>query len=174
MIGLPNPWVLLGGLVLVGVLTGGAYLRGTHNGAIADAAAWQAREAKIATESAAILAAAQARVTAAEQAGAMALANVSAAYQKKLQEKDHEKTVALATAHAGGLWIDTISPPGCDDTLPQAGPGPRRCTGVTRSEISTAAVDRLISAASEGDAIADQLAACQAVVLKDREVCGVQ
>jgi prophage endopeptidase len=167
MFGVPNPWVILGGVVIVVSLTAGAYFYGNHVGSVTTTVAWQAREAKAASRSAEVLQAAQDRAIAAERDNAKKLAEASASYQEKLKEKDREKAAAVASTRR--LFVGTVGPQGCGNPLPSTGAGAPGRDGETRSELSKPAAEFLIGEASRADKIVEQLTACQAIVAEDRK-----
>lgn len=164
-----NPWVILGVFaVIVGAFTW-TYFYGVGVGEDKVEAKWQAREAKINAATAEKISLADARVRAAERKSADAVAAVSQTYQEKLQEKDREKDRAIAGARANGLFIATKRPATCGNTVPAVGAAPGGRDGETVAELSDPLAEYFISEAVRADKIVEQLAACQAIVMADRQ-----
>ena len=166
MVGLPNPWVILGAVLAVLAMTTSAFFYGRGVGVDATEVVWQAREAKINAASAEAIKAAQDRVITAERASAARGAETSAEYQRKLKEKDREKATALAIAR--GLRIGTTGAQACGNAVPPVGPGTTGRDGETSSELSRDAAEFFIGEANRADKIVEQLNACQAIVAGDR------
>lgn len=165
-----NPWVVLAAvLALIGSIMG-AYFYGVSNGKAKIEAKWQTRESKINAESAQKIAAANARVLAAERKSAGDVADISKAYQKKLQEKDSEKDRAIARARASGLFVPTKRPR-CGNAVPAVGAGPSGRDDAPRAELSDEIAAYFIAEANRADKVVEQLAACQAIVIADRKTC---
>lgn len=163
---LMNPWVLLGLLLALA----GAGATGWHYGAQHNEAAWQKREAQITAESAAKIEASMQRALTAERKSATDLAAVSAEFQKQLQEVDREKDRVIAGVRAGNIKLSIPARcAGGGSNVPAAGAPASGRDGETRAELSAAAADFLVAEASRADAVVQQLAACQAVVARDRQ-----
>ena len=163
-----NPGVILAALAAGVCIVLGSYFYGVSNGKAEIEAKWQTRESKINAESAQKIATANARVLAAERKNAADVADISGAYQKKLQEKDHEKDRAIASARASGLFVSTKRS-SCGNAVPQAGPGPSGRDDPPRSELSDEASEYFVSEAHRANKIVEQLTACQALVRADRQ-----
>ena len=156
-------------LAILGVLSGIGYAI-YDAGRKAERAEWQARETRIAGETALKLEAANKRVRETEQAIAAAIEDASIWYQGKLKEKDNALNIALngLRAGTGRLFVTARCPaPGGDPaTGPAAGAGGR--DGPTRAELSAADSEFLLRRGAEADGIVHQLTACQAVIRADR------
>lgn len=164
----PNPWVILAAVVALGAALTGSFFYGISVGEAKNQTKWQKREIDINAESTKKLAAANARVLAAERKSAGDMASVSKAYQDKLQEKDHEKDRAIARARASGLFVATKRPT-CGNAVPAVGPSPGGRDDAPRSELSDGASEFFIAEANRADKIVEQLQACQAIVRADRQ-----
>lgn len=145
---------------------------GYARGVATERAAWQARES---TE----LAAAnntidrlqrEARTT--EQQHARDIVDVSARYQRELANAKAKRVADLAAIERGDIRLrDPAAPgesPGCGDGAATA-TGAGRRDGGTPGELSPAATRFLFELTGDADDVAHQLAACQAIVRRDRE-----
>lgn len=169
---LGNPWVILGAVLALVAALAGAYFYGVGVGKDKVEAKWQKREAVINAATAEKIRLADARVLEAERKSAENVAAVSQDYQAKLQEKDDEKTRAIANARASGLYVTTKRPKACGDPLPEAGPAPGGRYGETRTELSDALAEHFIAEANRADKIVEQLTACQALAIANRNLIG--
>jgi hypothetical protein len=131
-------------------------------------APWLKREAATNADAAARIKAAEERVRAAVARATQAQADIDAAYQRGLKENDDAKNVALAQLRAGRrLFIGAQCPPGGSAVPDPAAPASGGDGGAT-AELSEPAAEWLVGLASEADAVARQLTACQAVIRADR------
>lgn len=162
-----NPWVILAGFVALAGALIGSYLYGSSVGKAKSEVRWQKRELAINAESEKKIASATARVLAAERKSADDAADISKAFQEKLQEKDSEKDRAIASARASGLHVPTKRS-SCGNAVPKAGPGPSGRDGETRAELSDEIAEYFIAEATRADKIVEQLTACQALATANR------
>lgn len=164
-----NPWVILAAVVALGAALTGAFFYGSSVGEAKSEVKWQKRELDINAESEKKLAAANARVLAAERKSAGAVAEISKAYQAKLLENENAKDRAIASARAGGLHV-TTKRSSCGNAVPEVGPGPVRRDGEAVAELSDESAEYFIAEAVRADKIVEQLTACQALVIADRNL----
>ena len=171
MFGLNITELLVGALVFIGALTG-AYFYGHSNGVDSERVAWQAKEIKATQEADKALADAQDKVNSLQAQYANNLAVISGNYQQELKNVSATKDRTIAALRAGAIRLRdpgihyTLSPnPLSSSTAPASG-----CNGQATSQLSDSASEFLVSEASRADQIAIQLQACQAVIIKDREL----
>lgn len=141
-----------------------------QSGREAERKVWEQREAKITADANEKVRLAQQRLIAQERAHAAALTEVSADYQRKLQENVNAKDRVIAGLRDGSrkLFVSARCPNagGVVSGAP-AGAGGR--DGDARAELSGSAAEFLVAIASEADAVVRQLSACQAVIAADRK-----
>lgn len=175
------PWVkFVAAVLLVIAVLAAIYAYGQQQfglGETAERAAWLKRENTA-------LAAANARIKtleeearAKEHAHADAIAAISAQYQKDLSHEKATKDSVIADLRSGvrRLRIELASPHatgGSDGS--QVGASAGRCDGSAYGELSGPASEFLVGLASEADEVVHQLTACQAMVIKDRQLQGEQ
>jgi hypothetical protein len=151
-------------MALLGLIAHAIYKAGGD----AREAPWLKREAATNADAATRIKAAEERVHAAEHKAAHAQADIDVAYQRGLQENQNAKDAAVAELRAGRrLFIGAQCPAGgsaVPDPAAPAGIG----DGGARAELSEPAAEWLVGLASEADAVARQLSACQAVIRADR------
>lgn len=115
----------------------------------------------------------QEQARAAERKHAEALAEVSRAYEEKIGERDRQRAADRAALLSGALRLRDPGPaPAGRGVAASAGAGSCRCDGRASGELSGAAAEFLLGLAADADAVADQLAACQRVVIEDRAAGG--
>ncbi len=147
-------------------------MKGHSDGITKTEAVWQTREAKINSDTATNIAAANKRVSDNEHAHAQQIAAVDTSYQTKLQEKSRALQTALANLHkpAGGLFSHSPACPAPAGHAPSsvaAAPGER--DGASgRQLLGSDDTVFLLTETSRADQIVEQLTACRGVVLEDR------
>jgi hypothetical protein len=146
---------------------------GVYYGKKLERGEWTEREAKINADAARQIDDAAKAAAARTQAGAVAIADVSAWYQGKLKEKDRAKDRAVSDALAGGLFVDAKCPSAAVGVPNAATPESGR-DGGTRVRLSDEASVFLVGEATRADKIADQLSACQLQLAIDRRVCNAK
>ena len=167
-----NPYVLLVGVIsLIGAISG-AYFYGHSNGVDSERVVWQGKENKALIDVQAKLSTATAANTLAEHKHAIELQHVSNVYQKELIDVSAKKDAVIVALRTGAIRLRdpgtkyTLSP----NPLPGTSTGTSRCDGGPGGELSNELAEYLASEASRADAIVNQLAAAQAVIMKDREL----
>ena len=149
------------------VLLGALFVGGWWLGDSLKQGEWDAARVKELAEFNRALEDANVKVLAAERASAEKASQVSAKYQKKLQEKDREKAAAIADAESRGLWVNVSSgSPGTEVSGTAACPS--GSNGETRARLSETTSRDLISLLSDADKVVEQLNACQDMLQKER------
>lgn len=167
--------LILAVAALAGALLGGWSLdrAGYRRGVLAAELRYAARDADAAREAAVRIHTLQSQARAAEQAAAQRLAAVSTDYQRRLANAATENERMRRALAAGDLRL----------RFPRAEPGPADgarggtaetgtaaagCNGPEAGELPRAVALDLWQLAADADAVAEQLAACQAVIRADR------
>ena len=168
---MPNPYVILALLVALGLSLAGVGYWQRSDGETAERSAWQGREN-------AELVAANGKVKTleegarkAEQDKAAALAAISTDYERKLSDANKQRAADAVAVLAGSLRLRDPSSPGlraCGSLPTEAAAGTGQRDGGAAGELSAAASGFLLGLANEADDVSRQLAACQRVVIEDR------
>ena len=149
----------------------GAWQR--HDGRTAERAEWQARESEQLRHAHAAITRLTAAARAAEARNASALATISTRHTQELHHAQAQRTRDRADLRAGTLRLRDPGAPGlrADGCLPPApGPAAGGRDARTPGDLSREAAEFLLDLAAEADDTARQLAACQRVVIADREM----
>jgi len=169
-----NPYTWLIGILVLALTGGSGFLYGMNHGKKIERAEWQTKELKADHDVQDNLAAAQTDVETREASHQKDLANISAHYQKELQNVYDTKDRVIHDLRAGALRLrdpGTVNPAGAG-AMPSSVASSSGCDGQAGSHLSEQISEFLASEASRADGIVEQLNACQAVVVKDREICG--
>jgi hypothetical protein len=166
-----NPWVILAiviawlaSLVAVGVWQHDA-------GATAERTAWQQRETDELRAANAAINQLQDQARATERRHAQQMSALGQTHQKEIQHVEARRKADAAAARAGTV---VLRDPGAarETTCPGAAAAPGAATGQRdggqTGQLSGAAAEFLLDLANDADAVAEQLAVCQAVILSDR------
>lgn len=168
-----NPYVIIGLIAAwIASLVGVGYWQ---NGAghVDERTTWQARENGELRTANATIKALQEKARKSEHDHAAALSAVSSDYERKLGDANKQRAADAAALRAGTLRLRDPNPTGlrsCGSLGTQIGASPGGRDGAQGGELSDAAAEFLLDLASDADDIARQLAACQEVVVKDREL----
>lgn len=168
-----NPYVIIGLLVAWGASLFGVGWWQNDAGHVAERTTWQTRENGELRTANATIKALQEQARKDEQTHAAELAAVSTDYERKLSDANKQRAADVAAIRAGTLRLRDPNPPGlraCGGLAAQVGAGAGRRDGPEGGELSEAAAGFLLELASDADDVARQLTACQAVVVKDREL----
>ena len=112
----------------------------------------------------------QLQARAAEQRYALALADISTDYQRRLNDATQQRAADRAALRAGALRLrDPGGAADCRGAAAEAGAGSAGRDGRAPGDLSPAAAGFLLELASDADDVARQLAACQRVVEADRQ-----
>jgi hypothetical protein len=162
---MPNPWIIIGALVLVI----GAYFYGHHTGVQVTKADWEAEKATAAVEAANTLAKANQEVRELEHLLANTQTKVEKVYVDKIREVQVERNSLSATARDVGLFIDAA----CSDNsnaVSGSATSPSSDNGGKKARLSGEAAEALITIAADADEIVYQLKACQEILRNEREL----
>ena len=168
-----NPYVIIGALVIwIASLVGVGYWQ---NGAghVAERTTWQTRENTDLRAANFKIITLEEGSRKAEQQHATALATVSSDYERKLSDANKQRAADAVALRAGTLRLRDPSAAGthaCGGLGIEVGAGAGRRDGGAPGELSATASEFLLELASDADDVVRQLAACQAVVVKDREL----
>lgn len=177
---LPNPWLILGGIVLAFALCVGSYMKGNRDGRAATRTAWAESDNRALRDANAQILTMQIAARAKEQEQAKQLSAVSTIYQRNLADAKRQRDRDVAAARAGALQLRDPGAAGqCAGAggAAQAPAGPGGGDGPARADVpkapagvlSSDAAEFLIALVNEADESVLQLLACQAVVRADRE-----
>lgn len=158
-----NPWLIVGGLVIVI----SSYFYGHHTGVKSTMATWEKEKSTANQEAFEKLTAANAQVRDYEQKLATVQNNVEKAYVKKISDVKKQRDDAIAKSN--GLFIDAS----CQDgrgKLPETASGSSVNNGREKARLSREASEFLISIAADADEIVHQLQACQQTLINEREL----
>lgn len=168
-----NPYAIIGLLVAwIASLVGVGYWQ-NEAGHVAERADWQARENGELRMSNATIKALHEKARQSEHDHAAALSAVSFDYERKLGDANKQRAADAAALRAGTLRLRDPNPTGlsaCGSLGAKIGTSPGERDGAQGGELSDAAAGFLLDLASDADDVARQLAACQEVVVKDREL----
>jgi len=124
---------------------------------------WDAARAKEAEVAVAAINEAKEKMVFMERELTKKMNSQSQSYQKKLQEKDREKAVALERFRSDGLRV-SVEAGGYKAGVPGDTADSCRCDGGTTAKLSDEVAQRLIERSVEADKIVEQLTACQAIL----------
>jgi hypothetical protein len=168
-----NPYVIIGLIAAwIASLVGVGFWQ-NDAGHVAERTEWQTRENGELRTANATIKALQEQARKDEQTHAAALAAVSTDYERKLSDANKQRAADAAALRAGTLRLRDPNLTGlraCGGLGTQVGAGAGRRDGPEGGELSEAAAGFLLEFASDADDVARQLTACQAVVVKDREL----
>ncbi len=169
---MPNPYILLGIILLWLASTVGVGLWQRHDGANQCQASWQAREVSEQAQAAQQIKTLEDAARAQEQAHAADVAQISTNYEKELSD-EHAKHLADITAiRAGALRLRDKSASCLSTSYDSASQTTTSATGsdaATGCQLSPDVAANLFGLADRADQITVQLAACQRVVIDDRK-----
>ena len=160
---------LIAALLLCSALIG-CYFYGRHDGTALERAKWEKRDNDALRKANADLDTAHRKIRDQERQAAERLAQVSGEYQKELTDVRETNRARLAALDRGDLRLrdPAAARHTCPDRAGEAPAGAGGRDGPAPGELSAAASRFLLELTSEADAVAKQLAACQAVVRADR------
>lgn len=166
-----NPYVWLGGLLVIVLCFGTGYISGRQDGQKITAAKYEAAQRKADAQVATTLAAAQDRVNMIQQASQQAMIEASQTYQKELQNVTRIKNKTISDLRAGAVRLRdtgtryTIGP----DPMSNAATGSGGCNGSPGGQLSIETSEFIVGLAAEADDIVHQLDACQQIIIEDRK-----
>lgn len=168
-----NPYLIIGLLIAWGASLFGVGYWQNDAGHVAERTTWQTRENTELRDVNAKIKTLEEGNRKAEQEHATALASVSTDYERKLSDANKQRAADVAAVRAGNLRLRDPSATGlraCGSLGVEVGASPGRRDGGTAGELSAEASGFLLDLASDADDVTRQLTACQAVVVKDREL----
>lgn len=145
------------------------------DGVHAERVIWQEKEARESAERAAKIQELETRAVTAEKAHEERVATIDAKHTKELEDANKQKADDIAAARAGAIKLRW---PG-QDTGGRGNGGVAagtiavtagQCNDTTGGELPGSVAANLLSLANDADRNTEQLTACQAVVLSDREM----
>lgn len=146
-----------------------------HAGRTTERAEWQDREiGELRTANQKILDITTA-ARRAEHENAAALAAVATDYERKLDAAKDRHARDIAAVRSGALRLrdpHSAGLPACGSAAAPVGTGAGGRDGPAPGELSEAAAGFLLQLTDDADAVAEQLAACQRVVIEDRRLGG--
>ena len=164
---LPNPYILLGEIAAAIAIAFGAYLYGHHvESLVFDA--YKAQQAAVAEKA---VADSEAKVRAAENDANVKLTAISSSYQEQINALQKTRDTLTAAVDAGNkrLYVHVTRP--STNSVPATPAGGSSSDGETTAQLSPDTSRQLVDLAARADAIADQLAAAQAIIAQDRMTC---
>lgn len=168
-----NPYIIIGLLIAWATSLFGVGWWQNAAGHVAERTEWQARENTELRTANHKIKTLQEDARNAEQGHAVALADISTDYERKLSDANKQRAVDAAAVRDGNLRLRDPSAPGfraCGSLGAKIGAGASGRDGQTTGELSAAASGFLLDLANDADDVARQLDACQAVASKDREL----
>ena len=168
---MPNVTTLAILAVVFMVAVAGAGYKGYRLGSDAVHAEYAKRDLQQANEAAAFTKATEEKYRAQEQAHSQALAQVSATYEGKLTDAQAKTTLALNAIRSGSIRLrdPAAKPEACGSSAAEAGTAASGRNGSSAGELSADASGFLYSEAARADAYTEQLTACQAALVADRQ-----
>lgn len=170
---LPNPWVIIGVLVAWLGSLGAVGFWQNSAGHTSEKVAWQQREVQQQAEYDQKYRDLEAKYRAQEQDGAQKLADASADYERRLQDVQTKNDSLASELRAGTLRLRdkyARASKACKCGVSKTSTGSGGRDGTAPGDISAEASGFLLRLSGDADKTADQLAACQQVVVKDREI----
>jgi hypothetical protein len=162
---MPNPYVIVGALVLVIC----SYFYGHHTGVQVTKADWEAEKATAAIEAGKVLDKANKEVRELEHLLANTQNRVEKVYVEKVRTVEVERQQLVDVARTDGLFIDASCPDSSNSvSSPAASPGSDH--GEAKARLSGEAAEALIAIAADADEITHQLTACQEILRNEREL----
>lgn len=162
---MPNPYVIIGALVLVVC----SYFYGHRTGVQVTKAEWETEKAAAAIEAGKALDKANKEVRELEHLLANTQNRVEKVYVDKVRTVEVERKQLVDVARTDGLFIDAS----CSDrgnAMPSTTPSASSNHGGTKARLSGEAAQTLIAIAADADEIVHQLTACQEILRNEREL----
>lgn len=164
---MPNPWVIIGMLVLVI----SSYFYGHDQGGKEMLAAWNAEKAEANAQATLVLNAERDKAAAKERQQAANFRVAEARLLRETKKVQDEKAALMSTARTDGLFID-IDAAACSDgsgSMPSATGGAGNSDGRTRAKLPEQVAEGLIGIAADADEVVVQLQTCQQILKAERK-----
>jgi prophage endopeptidase len=167
-----NPYIIIA-IAAAWLVSLGAVGTWQHRaGATAERVEWQTREASELRAANALIADLQDAARRTEQAHAQKLAEIADRHQKEIRNAETRRKADVAAVRDGTLVLRdpgrAASEGACAGQPAAPGAAASQRDGGQAGRLSGEAAEFLLGLAADADAVADQLAACQAVILTDR------
>jgi len=163
------PQSLLFKVIGIALLVTCIFFSGWHIGAGLKQGQWDKERASNAIALSNAITEANNKVFMAEHAANDRIAAISTLYETKLKEQKNAQARLINLNATGGLYINAYCP-NSDTANGNTAAAARLSHGASRVQLSQSDGAFLIGFADDADQVANQLAACQAVILSDRKV----
>lgn len=163
---MPNPWVIIGMLVLVI----SSYFYGHDQGGKEMLAAWNAEKAEANAQATQTLEAERAKAAAKERTQAANFRVAEARLLRETKKVQDEKAALINTARTDGLFVN-VDAAACTDgsgSMPGASNGTGNGDGRTRVKLPDSVAEGLIGIAADADEVVIQLQTCQQILKAER------
>lgn len=160
-----NPWVIVGGLIIVA----GSYLYGYSTGIDVTKSKWESEKAIATKEALDQVITANDKVRSLEHKLANSQNKVEKVYVDKIKTVEIDRSVLSDINKSDGLFINAT----CADNsnaVSSTSPSASVNNAEQRARLSKEAAESLIAIAAEADAITHQLKACQQILRDEREL----
>lgn len=155
-------------VALVGV---GGYVWGRFDGGAIESAEWLEKKNQELVQANAKIRALEDAARATERLHSEAMSTIGTEYEGKLKNANEQRKSDLAAVLSGALRLrDPVPPSAWPGGTGQVATAAVGGDGRPAGELSATATGFLLDLASDADIVARQLAACQAVIRKDRTV----
>ena len=164
---MPNPWVIIGMLVLVI----SSYFYGHNQGGKEMLAAWNAEKAEANAQATKVLEAERAKAAAREKAQAANFRVAEARLLRETKKVQDEKAALINTARTDGLFVN-LDAAACSDgsgSMPGAASGSGNGDGRARARLPDSVAEGLIGLAADADEVVIQLQTCQQILKAERK-----
>ena len=168
---IPNPWLILGVVVAVVLAVTGAYFYGVNNGEKSERVKWQEREIAALEESNKKIKELTEAYRKKEQENVDKTNRIAAkleAANKSIRERA-AKDAADARSGALGLRFTVADARAVGNCPAEAGPSSPGSTNPKAVELPREITGSLFRIVNEADEVADQLRACQEIIVSDRQ-----
>lgn len=160
-----NPWVIVGGLIIVV----GSYFYGYSTGIDITKSKWESEKAIATKEALDKVILANEKVRSLEHKLADSQNKVEKVYVDKIKTVEIDRSVLSSINKSDGLFINASCPDN-SGTVPSTSSSSSINNAEQRARLSKEAAESLIAIAAEADAIAHQLKACQQILIDEREL----
>lgn len=168
---MPNPWIILAVVILWGSSLVAVGYWQNDAGYVAERVVWQARDNQALADANKTLHATEEKYRKAEQAHAAAMAAIDANHAKELKNANAKTDELIRAARAGTFRLRDPNAIACatrGNLAAQAATGTGERDGAGDGGLSADAAEFLLALTGRCNAVRDKLAACQAVVVEDR------
>ena len=163
---MPNPWVIVGMLVLII----SSYFYGHNQGGQEMLAVWNAEKAEANAQATQTLEAERAKAAAKEKIQAANFRVAEARLLRETKKVQDEKAALINTARTDGLFVN-IDATACTDSsssMPSVTGSTGSGDGRTRARLPDSIAEGLIGIAADADEVVIQLQTCQQILKAER------